>query len=69
MLPKLRACVEALDAGVTRAHIINGTVPHSLLLELLTSSGVGTVIHRTAESYVNEMHPIGGFAKKLTVNH
>jgi acetylglutamate kinase len=69
MLPKLRACVEALDAGVTRAHIINGTVPHSLLLELLTSSGVGTVIHRTAESYVNEMHPIGGFAQKLTVNH
>ena len=69
MLPKLRACVEALDAGVTRAHIINGTVPHSLLLELLTSSGVGTVIHSTAESYVNEMHPIGGFAKKLTVNH
>lgn len=68
MIPKLKSCVEALNHGVLRAHIINGTTPHSLLIELLTSSGVGTVIHRTTESYVNDMHPIGGFAERLSEN-
>ena len=42
MIPKLRSCIHALDAGVFRAHIINGTTPHALLLELLTNTGVGT---------------------------
>jgi acetylglutamate kinase len=44
MRPKLQACVEALDGGVTYAHIVDGRVPHSLLLELFTDAGIGTKI-------------------------
>lgn len=68
MIPKLRSCVSALDAGVFRAHIINGTMPHSLLLELLTDAGVGTVIHRTEELYEYDTHPLGKVASKLIEN-
>ena len=42
MRPKLEACLEALDAGVDNAHIIDGRTPHSLLLELFTDEGIGT---------------------------
>jgi len=42
MLPKLQACVDAIGAGVSAAHIIDGRIPHSLLLELFTDSGIGT---------------------------
>ena len=68
MIPKLEACAQALRAGVFRAHIINGTTPHSLLLELLTSTGVGTVIHATDEAYKYDTHPLGHFASKLLEN-
>jgi len=68
MIPKLESCISALDAGVFRAHIINGTTPHSLLLELLTDAGVGTVIHRTDESYEFDTHPLGSVASKLVEN-
>jgi acetylglutamate kinase len=44
MRPKLAACLAALDAGVTYAHIVDGRVPHSLLLELFTDAGIGTKI-------------------------
>ena len=44
MRPKLDACVEAIDAGVTAAHILDGRVAHSLLLELFTDEGIGTMI-------------------------
>jgi acetylglutamate kinase len=44
MLPKVEACVTALKAGVTKAHIIDGRMPHSLLLEIYTEAGVGTEI-------------------------
>jgi acetylglutamate kinase len=44
MLPKVDACIEALRGGVKKAHIIDGRVEHSTLLEILTSSGVGTCI-------------------------
>jgi len=44
MLPKVRGCLAALDAGVGRAHIIDGRLPHSLLLEIFTDRGVGTMI-------------------------
>jgi acetylglutamate kinase len=44
MRPKLQACVDALQAGVTYAHIVDGRVPHSLLLELFTDAGIGTKI-------------------------
>jgi len=44
MRPKLRACVNAIREGVSFAHIIDGRVPHSLLLELFTDAGIGTRI-------------------------
>lgn len=44
MLPKVEACVMALQAGVTKAHIIDGRTPQSLLLEIYTEAGVGTEI-------------------------
>jgi acetylglutamate kinase len=44
MAPKLRACVDAIDAGVSAAHILDGRIAHSLLLELFTDAGIGTKI-------------------------
>lgn len=46
MIPKIRSCVEALDAGVERGHILDGRVEHALLLEVFTDSGVGTMVTR-----------------------
>lgn len=46
MIPKIRACIECVESGVNRAHIIDGTTPHTLLLELLTESGIGTMIEK-----------------------
>ncbi|PKQ15334.1 MAG: acetylglutamate kinase [Actinobacteria bacterium HGW-Actinobacteria-7] len=46
MVPKVAACVHALRGGVRRAHILNGTVPHALLLEVYTDEGIGTMIAR-----------------------
>ncbi len=44
MRPKLEACVAAIDDGVSAAHILDGRIPHSLLLELFTDDGIGTKI-------------------------
>jgi acetylglutamate kinase len=44
MRPKLQACVDAIQGGAQSAHIIDGRVPHSLLLELFTNAGIGTMI-------------------------
>lgn len=44
MLPKLNNCLDAINNGVQRVHIMDGRLPHSLLLEIFTSNGVGTVI-------------------------
>lgn len=44
MVPKVDACLEAIDGGVHKAHIIDGRLEHSMLLELFTSEGVGTQI-------------------------
>jgi len=46
MIPKLRACADAVDQGVPFAHIIDGRVQHSLLIELLTDHGVGTMVKK-----------------------
>ena len=46
MRPKLAACLEAVSGGVGSAHIVDGRVPHSLLLELFTDAGQGTMITR-----------------------
>ena len=45
MRPKLEACVEAIGGGVQSAHIVDGRRPHSLLLELFTDAGIGTMVH------------------------
>ncbi len=44
MFPKVEACITALDAGVSKAHIIDGRIAHSLLLEIYTDKGIGTQI-------------------------
>ncbi|HEX8571257.1 MAG TPA: acetylglutamate kinase [Allosphingosinicella sp.] len=49
MIPKLRACADAVDAGVATAHIIDGRVPHALLIELLTDEGIGTMVKRESD--------------------
>jgi acetylglutamate kinase len=46
MLPKVEACLRSLEAGVARAHVIDGRLPHSLLLEIFTDQGVGTLIQK-----------------------
>ena len=46
MLPKVEACLRALDAGVQRAHVIDGRFSHSLLLEIFSDRGVGTLIQK-----------------------
>jgi len=48
MIPKVAACARALRGGVERAHVLNGTTPHALLLEVYTDQGVGTMITRDA---------------------
>lgn len=44
MIPKVEACMVALRGGVDKAHIIDGTIPHSILMEVFTDSGIGTMI-------------------------
>jgi len=44
MIPKVEACLKALDYGVAKTHIIDGRVPHSLLLEIFTDRGMGTLV-------------------------
>ena len=46
MIPKVNACLEAINGDVQKAHIIDGRVEHSILLELFTSDGIGTVIRK-----------------------
>jgi acetylglutamate kinase len=44
MLPKVEACITALRGGANKTHIIDGRIPHSLLLEIYTEAGIGTEI-------------------------
>jgi len=50
MIPKVEACIEALEGGVERTHIIDGTLPHALLMEIFTDTGIGTMIEPNAVS-------------------
>ena len=50
MIPKIRSCIEAVDAGVTRAHVLDGRIAHVLLLELFTDAGVGTMVQGSGAS-------------------
>jgi len=52
MIPKLKCCIQALEDGVKRSHIIDGRIPHALLLEIYTDKGVGTMISK--EVYDND---------------
>ena len=45
MIPKIQCCVEAVRRGVSRAHIIDGRIAHSILIELLTDEGIGTMLY------------------------
>lgn len=44
MMPKVESCLTALEGGARKAHIIDGRIPHSLLLEIYTAKGIGTQI-------------------------
>ena len=44
MIPKVRACVNAVKSGTASAHLLDGRVPHVLLLELFTDAGIGTMV-------------------------
>ena len=44
MIPKLEACIAAVEGGVPRAHLIDGRLPHSLLIEIFTDTGIGTMV-------------------------
>ena len=68
MIPKLKSCVEALDGGVQSAYIINGTIPHAILLEMLTESGVGTAVYAVVSDSDGAHAPLGNFASKLLEN-
>lgn len=50
MLPKLQNCIDAIESGVSRVHIIDGRIPHCLLLEIFTNKGIGTAILSRKES-------------------
>ena len=45
MVPKMDACLRAVRGGVSKAHVIDGRVPHALLVEVFTDEGVGTEVH------------------------
>ncbi len=49
MVPKLKNCVDALEEGVSRVHILDGRIPHCLLLEIFTNKGIGTAILNSKE--------------------
>ena len=49
MIPKLENCIEAIEAGVKRVHILDGRIPHCLLLEIFTDKGIGTAIINSNE--------------------
>ena len=44
MIPKVEACLRALDAGAVKTHIIDGRLAHSIILEIFTSAGIGTQV-------------------------
>ncbi len=45
MIPKIDCCVEAVRRGVKRAHIIDGRIPHSILIEMFSDEGIGTMFY------------------------
>ncbi len=66
MIPKVRAVLDALEGGVQRAHILNGTLEHSLVLELFTDCGIGTMIALTEDDL--HRHDILSRVKRAAVS-
>jgi len=50
MIPKVRACIDAVESGAKSAHMLDGRIPHVLLLELFTDAGIGTMVVKELES-------------------
>jgi len=50
MIPKMECCVQAIHGGVDRVHILDGRIPHSILIELLSDKGIGTMMKREEEN-------------------
>ena len=68
MIPKIEACLAALDAGIPAAHIINGTMPHALLLELLTDHGVGTMMKPSTPDETYQAQPLDEIESRIEEN-
>jgi acetylglutamate kinase len=49
MIPKVNCCLDALDGGVAKTHIIDGRLEHAILLEIFTDVGIGTQIYKEME--------------------
>ena len=44
MIPKVMGCIKGIEQGVNRTHIVNGTIPHPIVLEIFTDKGIGTMV-------------------------
>ncbi|WP_047260615.1 acetylglutamate kinase [Corynebacterium uterequi] len=62
MIPKMEACLSAVNSGVKAAHVIDGRIPHSVLLELLTMGGIGTMV--LPDHYDRANYPLGTVFRK-----
>ncbi|MBR6484212.1 MAG: acetylglutamate kinase, partial [Clostridiales bacterium] len=51
MIPKINGCLDTVQRGVRRAHIIDGRIPHSIILEIFTAKGIGTMIVKERNNY------------------
>ncbi|MCK1801917.1 acetylglutamate kinase [Brevibacterium sp. R8603A2] len=56
MIPKMTAALDAVDSGVRQAHIVDGRMAHSILLEIFTTQGIGTMVHEAADTPQATMH-------------
>ncbi len=54
MIPKVLGCVHAIENGVGRTHIIDGRIPHCILLEIFTNKGIGTMISQSKDKYFED---------------
>ena len=55
MIPKLQNCIDAIENGVSRVHILDGRIPHCLLLEIFTNKGIGTaILDESEEKFYHE---------------
>ena len=66
MVPKMEACLRAVSGGVSQAHVIDGRQPHSLLLEIFTTEGVGTMVLPTDDGAATQVQtaPTAGLTEK-----